>query len=250
MSFCSNCGTSLKDTMKFCIKCGQPNEMFQPIVNTAPAAQTNVNNQPSPNGAYTQPGGNVQQNNYGAQQYGYANAQNSQQFNSSGSNPNQHQNTGAQPTVNYTPVQQMSPDTLIQTLSKKVKTEAIVWYCIAIYQIVFGFINLIFMIDTGEYANLISAISLFVVAVVNIVSAGKNLKYSKDVLANPVGIVAKFTPLGALIATLIYNLLFGGVLGVIGSVLAFITRNFVISNTQMFQQIEARFSGNTQNSAM
>lgn len=123
----------------------------------------------------------------------------------------------------------------VTELSKKVRTEAIIWFCIAGYQIILGFVNLMI----GDYA-LAPGLLLFFIAGLNIFGASKDLQYSKDVLVKPVGIVAKYKPVTGLIVTLVYNLCFGGILGVIGAVFSFMTREYVLRNEASFLNIEAQ----------
>ena len=110
--------------------------------------------------------------------------------------------------------------TLLNTLSQRVNTNGIIWLVIGILQILGGlFINWF----------------LLIVGVLNIVSSVQDMNYSKTVLENPTGIVAKFEPITGPVITLIYNLLIGGVIGVIGSIYYFVAiRNYVMENKQTF----------------
>ena len=117
---------------------------------------------------------------------------------------------------------------LVAELANKVKTNGIIWLCIAGVQILLGLtVNWI----------------LLIIGALNIYSGIQDLQYSNSVQENPTGIVRKFEPLTAPIITLIYNLLFGGVIGVVGSIyyLACI-RGFVLNNRQAFEEIEAQAS--------
>ncbi|MGN0171988.1 MAG: zinc-ribbon domain-containing protein [Acutalibacteraceae bacterium] len=138
-----------------------------------------------------------------------------------------------------------APINLLQQLSGKMKTEAIIWIVIACLQVLMGIGNVLigYALGTrsGGDTNVIYGVMLLIVAVINfIVSSGK-LKYSREILMRPTGIVAKFSPIGGYIGTLIYNLLFGGIIGVVGSIFGFVTRSFVMNNQQAFQAIEAAF---------
>lgn len=114
----------------------------------------------------------------------------------------------------------LQPQTLVKQLSDRVKIDGIIWLVIGALQILMGlFLNWI----------------LLIIGALNIVTAVQDLNYSKTVLENPVGIVEKFRPLTGPIITLVYNLIFGGVIGVAGSVYYLVgVRNFVLSNEAAF----------------
>lgn len=111
---------------------------------------------------------------------------------------------------------------LVQQLSDRVKINGIVWIVIGVVQALIGlYINWVFLI----------------VGALNIVTAVQDINYSKAVISSPNGIVEKFKPLTGPIIVLVYNLIFGGVIGVIGSAYYLIgVRNFVMTNEQAFQQ--------------
>ncbi len=114
--------------------------------------------------------------------------------------------------------------TLVTTLSERMKIDAIIWIIIAALQIIGGI-----FLDWF----------LLIVGVANIVTAVNDLKYSKEVLENQSGIVAKFEPLVSPIIILAYNLIIGGVIGVIGSVYYFIAvRGFVMANKEAFAAMD------------
>lgn len=142
------------------------------------------------------------------------------------------------------------PPFLLQQLSSKIRTNAIIWIVIACIQFIIGMANIAvgfaLNADYGDgTTNLITGFFVIIVGVLNIVNAAKDLKYSSEVLAKPAGIVQNFQPVGSLIGTLIYNLLLGGIIGVAGSIYSFILRNFVLSNAAQFQSIESDFVKNT-----
>ena len=65
------------------------------------------------------------------------------------------------------------------------------------------------------------------------------MQYSKTLLEQPNGIVAKFEPLTGPIITLVYNLIIGGVIGVAGSIYYFLAiRNYVMENKQFFASLD------------
>lgn len=115
---------------------------------------------------------------------------------------------------------------LLRKLSERLKTNAVIWLVIGILQILGGI-----FIDWF----------LLIVGVLNIISSVQDMNYSKTVLENPVGIVAKFEPMVGPIVTLVYNLVIGGVIGVVGSIYYFVAiRNFVMENKATFAQYDAQ----------
>ena len=120
-----------------------------------------------------------------------------------------------------------NPSAYVQELSGKVKTEAIIWTVIASIQAFFGLIDLLFIdVTTGTI--------LLVICALNFVNAYNDYKYSTEVLVNPSGIMARFEPLTGLIISLIYNLIFGGIIGVAAIIFGFFVRNYVMDNRHIF----------------
>ena len=113
---------------------------------------------------------------------------------------------------------------LLNTLAQRLNTNGVIWLVIGILQILGGlFINWF----------------LLIVGVLNIVSAIQDMNYSKTLKVNPAGIVAKFEPIAGPVITLIYNLVIGGVIGVVGSIYYFVgIRTFVMENKQYFASLD------------
>ncbi len=113
---------------------------------------------------------------------------------------------------------------LLNTLSQRLNTNGIIWLVIGILQILGGlFINWF----------------LLIVGVLNIISSVQDMQYSKTLLEDPTGIVARFEPTTGPIITLIYNLVIGGVIGVVGSIYYFLAiRNYVMENKQFFASLD------------
>lgn len=113
---------------------------------------------------------------------------------------------------------------LLNTLSQRLNTNGIIWLAVGILQILGGF-----------FINWF----LLIVGVLNIISSVWDIQYSKTLLENPNGIVAKFKPVAAPIITLVYNLVVGGVVGVVGSIYYFFAiRNYVMENEQFFASFD------------
>lgn len=114
---------------------------------------------------------------------------------------------------------------LINTLSARLKTNGIIWITIAVVQILFA---------------LNGAWSLLFIAILNIISAVNDINASKRVITNQNGIIAAYEPLVSSIITLAYNLIFGGVIGILGSLyyLIFI-RGYVMEHKEQFRAMES-----------
>lgn len=113
---------------------------------------------------------------------------------------------------------------LVQKLSQRLKINGIVWIVIAVLQILLGL--------TGQIWTL-------VVGVLNIIGAVSDMNQSTRVLTDPTGIVSKYEPIGGAIVVLIYNLLIGGMIGVIGSIYYFVAiHGYVMEHKQAFLEIE------------
>ena len=118
--------------------------------------------------------------------------------------------------------------TLLNTLSQRLKINGIIWLVIGVLQILGGV-----FIDWF----------LLIVGVLNIISSVQDMQYSKTLLEKPSGIVEKFEPIVGPIITLVYNLVIGGVIGVIGSIYYFFAiRNYVMENKQFFASLDAENS--------
>ena len=127
-------------------------------------------------------------------------------------------------TTNYKRTESVDGKALLNTLSQRINTNGIIWLVIGILQILGGIFYNWF---------------LLIVGVLNLVSSIQGMKYSKTVLENPAGIVAKYEPLTGPIIILVYNLVIGGVIGVVGSIYYFVAiRSFVMENKQFFTSLD------------
>lgn len=205
MSFCVKCGKELLEGASFCHVCG-----------TASDAAQSANYQPG----------------YQQQTPPY-------------------QTVYQQPTPPYQTVYQQPyymPKNIVQILSGKVRTQAVIWLVIACIQYILGIINIVaglqMRYESDILAMLTTGMIIITVAVLNTLFSVQNFKYSSQVLTVPVGIIKKYSPLGGIIGTLIYNVLFGGIIGIVGSVYAFLIRSFVMDNERQFAEIEYNYMKN------
>lgn len=108
---------------------------------------------------------------------------------------------------------------ILNTLSQRVYTDSIIWIVIGAIQII-----------TGVF---------FIVGILNIVNAVNDLKYSKELQTNPCGIVEKYEPIVLPIIIFAYNLIFGGIIGIVGSIYYFVAiRNFVMEHKEEFLALD------------
>ena len=132
---------------------------------------------------------------------------------------------------------------ILQQLSEKIKIQAILAIVIACIQYLMGFWFIIAGADAYDGTGLIVyGIFVLLVAALNTVVSVQNFKLSADVLICPVGILSRFSPIGGCVGILIYNIFFGGLVGIAVSIYAFIIRNFVITNEMQFAEIEQKYN--------
>ncbi|MCL2083523.1 MAG: zinc ribbon domain-containing protein [Oscillospiraceae bacterium] len=142
------------------------------------------------------------------------------------------------------PVYIIQPNLLLQ-LSSRIKTEGLIWMIIGLLQTVVIFGSFLFLAEyEGEKSIIILGVPFLIVGIINIGLAVDDFIYSKKVLADPVGIVQRYLPFGRLVGNIIYNVLFGGLIGVVGSFYRFSLRYFVISNAAQLQDIERKHLAN------
>ena len=135
------------------------------------------------------------------------------------SQPSQKTTTNTE-SVNHPNIQKE----LVNKLSSRLKTNGIIWLVVAILQIIIG---------------LVVAWFTLIVGVLNIISAVNDIKNSKRILSNQNGIVKTYEPITNPIIALVYNILIGGVFGVLGSIYYLIcVRGFVMENKDQFLAME------------
>ena len=120
---------------------------------------------------------------------------------------------------------------VVTTISQRLKTNSIIWIVIAAIQLLLG---------------LCGAWGCLIIGALNLISAIQDIKYSKSILQQPTGIVDRVKPLAGAVITLIYNLLIGGIVGVVGSIYYFVAvRGYVMENQEVFLSIEAQTNAGT-----
>lgn len=120
-------------------------------------------------------------------------------------------------------------NSLVQTLSQRLLINGIIWIVVGALQIL-----------GGIFLSWLTVI----VGVLNIISAVHDITYSKQLLNGPQVVVSKFEPVAGAVITMVYNVIFGGVIGIAGSIYYFAAiRDLVMKNKDAFLQYEG--SGNT-----
>lgn len=113
-------------------------------------------------------------------------------------------------------------DNKLVVLSERIKINSIIWIVIGIFQVLCFFSPL-----------------TVIVGILNIISAVKGLKWSKDIFHFRVGLVKAYSPMLGSIITLLYNLIFGGVIGVVGSIYYLLCiRGYVMENKDYFNALK------------
>ncbi|MBE7020948.1 MAG: zinc-ribbon domain-containing protein [Ruminococcaceae bacterium] len=113
---------------------------------------------------------------------------------------------------------------LVNKLSSRLQTNGIIWIVVAIIQLIIGL--------GGYWVALI-------VGVLNLISAVTDIKNSKLILSNQNGIVKAYESLTNPIIALVYNIVIGGVIGVLGSIYYLIfVRGFIMENKIQFLTME------------
>ena len=205
--FCMNCGKELDDNIRFCSGCGAEVSGSGDVSNNSTAP----NNQ----------GANNYQNSYNGQNA--FNNSNNYNVQNGFNNPN---NYNAQMPYNnaFNP---NTPESLLRTLSERYKINGIIWIVLGILQ------------GLGSLLLLPEGLFVLIVGILNIISAVQDLNYSKNVLMQPQGIVNKVKPLAMPIVVTVYNLIFGGLIGIAGSIYYLVgIRNFVMTNANAFMALE------------
>lgn len=125
---------------------------------------------------------------------------------------------------------------LVNTLSGRLVINGVIWICIASLQILAG-ISAFWIESVFGFFGFTGLI--LVVGILNLISGIADISYSNKIKTNPVGIVKKYEPLTSPIIALIYNVIFGGIIGVAGVVYYFLAiRSYVMENRAAFEEGE------------
>ena len=114
---------------------------------------------------------------------------------------------------------------------QKNQTNAIIWGALGVVQIIIA-------MCTITYYGFATGIWTLVVGILNVYSGYKDFTYSKELLKKPVAIISRYESATPIVIALIYNLIFGGIIGIAGSLYEISIRNFVLNNKTEFEQAE------------
>lgn len=110
-----------------------------------------------------------------------------------------------------------------EKLATKEQTSGIIWTVIAVLQVIIGI--------SGAWFTLI-------VALFNGIFAYNSFQKAKKVRTPYPGMVAEYEKqLTSIIIALVYNAIFGGIVGVAGNIFDLITRNYVLTNRAFFESV-------------
>ena len=128
-------------------------------------------------------------------------------------NTNQYQNANAYQNPNNAAFgnDDITMKNMLAQLSQKNQTNAIIWIVIGALQII-GAIYMFAFYDASIYTLAVMAIGIL-----NIVAGYKDYKYSKELLQRPIAIISRYESMTPIVISLIYNVLFGGLIGVVGN---------------------------------
>ena len=109
-------------------------------------------------------------------------------------------------------------DGKLRSLAARIRLNGILWILIGALQLL-----------TGVFG---------VVGILNIISGFRSLRKAKRLLTHRVGIVAAYSPIAVPLIVLAYNLFFGGIVGIVGSIFYFVAiRGFVMKNKAYFKAL-------------
>ena len=121
---------------------------------------------------------------------------------------------------------------VLDVISQRIQINGIIWLAVGALQIILG------ILDVRENWFLL------LVGAINLVYGFADLKYSKDCLVRPIGIVKQAKPLVRTVIVLVYNLLIGAIIGVAGSIYYLVAvRAYILENERAFLEIEQQRSG-------
>ena len=156
-------------------------------------------------------------------------------------NTNQYQNANAYQNPNNAAFgnDDITMKNMLAQLSQKNQTNAIIWIVIGALQII-GAIYMFAFYDASIYTLAVMAIGIL-----NIVAGYKDYKYSKELLQRPIAIISRYESMTPIVISLIYNVLFGGLIGVVGNIYELTIRNllqtekfFKEQKTEIFNDLE------------
>ena len=139
---------------------------------------------------------------------------------------------------------------LVETLAKRLvfqsrcwKISGIIKGVIGIALIVFGFVTYYNQGDLQKYSVvliMVGVLHLFV-TFLNFCFCNSYIEYRDDITERPNKIVEHYEEIEGCLWNILYNVIFGGIVGTIGAVYGFLTRSFVLGNQEGFKEIEHQY---------
>ena len=125
----------------------------------------------------------------------------------------------------------------LNTLYNKMTTAIKFWKAVSILQFIGAAFYLLLSLFVS-FGYITNVLALGVIGFLNWRASSSEFEFLESIKKKPVGIVKHFEPITSLIITFIYNLIFGGIIGIIGSALDFLSRSYVMDNRNAFIEIE------------
>jgi len=124
---------------------------------------------------------------------------------------------------------------LVNQIAWRFRISGIIWMSIAAIQLLIGAL-IVWVSCVIELEFSVATVLTLAVGIVNLSSGIGDITYASDVRKNPRGVIDKVRPLGGTIVSLIYNAIFGGVIGIGGSIYYLVgVRNFVLENQRAIE---------------
>ncbi|MBR1737104.1 MAG: hypothetical protein IJ736_08840 [Firmicutes bacterium] len=191
-------------------------------------------------------GAKVFDNNYSGQQYntngyGYSQGDVNHQSNYNQQFPYGNQamgygyGTSNENAANFQMREKQQIDILITTYSSKIKTQGIMWLTIGILQVIIGLLTTYYNVS-----GMVSLMFLLIIGIYNIIISTTLLNLANKFLTQKKGMseYIRKNKLSNIIATGIFNLLFGGVIGVLPTIYEVTVYNYGKEHEIEFWQFE------------
>ena len=129
---------------------------------------------------------------------------------------------------------------IIDILTKKINTNGKVWIVIGIIQTI---ASILWFGDILRRVQIWWFIPFLIIleGIKNIARGFKDIKFSERLWHTPTKIVKRYKTPAAAVEAFIDNIIFGGVIGIIGCIMLQNSRRFVKKNLEEFEQIENDF---------
>ncbi|MFR5068690.1 MAG: hypothetical protein ACLTE2_01790 [Eubacteriales bacterium] len=140
---------------------------------------------------------------------------------------------------------------MVQQVASKIKSAAVFWLIWGILCAIIGIITVCvgaaasssisgrlyrYYYDTDPgVGGIVYGSFLLVAAIINIIYAVIHFGYAKEIFRNPAAVLRKIDSSGLYITSIVLNIIFGGVIGIIGGIMMLNTRTLARGNQFVFQ---------------